>query len=101
MIRDGDRLRGVRFTNQEGEDVDLSCDLVVEAIGQKKWADVLGIDIELESNGTVKVDESKRTSHERIYAGGDCINGGKEVVNAAADGRDAAFAMLASWQASE
>jgi glutamate synthase (NADPH/NADH) small chain len=32
-----------------------------------------------------------------VYAGGDCVNGGKEVVNAVADGRKAAFAMLNYW----
>jgi glutamate synthase (NADPH/NADH) small chain len=33
-----------------------------------------------------------------VYAGGDCINGGKEVVNAVADGREAALAMLKAFQ---
>mgnify|MGYP001598248223 CR=1 FL=1 len=31
-----------------------------------------------------------QTSNLKYFAGGDCINGGKEVVNAAADGKGAA-----------
>jgi dihydropyrimidine dehydrogenase (NAD+) subunit PreT len=40
---------------------------------------------------------TKRTGNAKVYAGGDCVNGGKEVVNAVADGRDAARAMMAGW----
>jgi glutamate synthase (NADPH/NADH) small chain len=36
------------------------------------------------------VDERFRTGHERIWAGGDCVNGGKEVVNAVEHGKQAA-----------
>jgi glutamate synthase (NADPH/NADH) small chain len=42
-------------------------------------------------HGRVVVDtETLQTSNPRFFAGGDCINGGKEVVNAAADGKKAA-----------
>ena len=34
--------------------------------------------------------ETMQTSNPKYFAGGDCINGGKEVVNAAADGKRAA-----------
>jgi glutamate synthase (NADPH/NADH) small chain len=34
-----------------------------------------------------------RTSNPRYYAGGDCVNGGREVVDAVADGKRAALAM--------
>ena len=40
---------------------------------------------------------TRRTGNAKVYAGGDCINGGKEVVNAVADGREAARAMLRAW----
>jgi glutamate synthase (NADPH/NADH) small chain len=35
-----------------------------------------------------------RTSNPKYYAGGDCVNGGREVVDAVADGKRAAVAML-------
>ena len=81
-----------------GESLFFPCQMVVEAIGQEKWASALGEVLPLNDNGTVAVDETTRqTILDGVYAGGDCINGGKEVVNAAEDGREAAFAMLRSW----
>jgi dihydropyrimidine dehydrogenase (NAD+) subunit PreT len=35
-----------------------------------------------------------RTSNPKYYAGGDCVNGGREVVDAVADGKRAAIAIL-------
>ena len=52
----------------------------------------------MDKNGRVIVDPiTRETSLPNIYAGGDCVNGGKEVINAVEDGREAAFAMLRSW----
>jgi glutamate synthase (NADPH/NADH) small chain len=34
--------------------------------------------------------ETCQTSNPKFFAGGDCVNGGKEVVNAASDGKKAA-----------
>ena len=52
-------------------------------------------EIEVDDQGTVVVDSKTRgTANPKVYAGGDCINGGKEVVNAAQDGREAAFDIL-------
>jgi len=51
----------------------------------------------VDDKGRVKVDpETGCTTNPKIYAGGDCINGGKEVVNAVADGRKAARSHVAS-----
>jgi len=36
-----------------------------------------------------------QTGNPRYYAGGDCVNGGREVVDAVAEGKRAALAMLA------
>ena len=64
------------------------------AIGQGKLGHLLGgIDgVEL-SNGCIVVDEHGATGRKGVYAGGDCANGGKEVVNGAAEGKRAAHAM--------
>ena len=37
------------------------------------------------------------TGNPKVFAGGDCINGGKEVVNAVADGRNAARTLMERW----
>ncbi len=53
----------------------------------------------LDARGCVVVDaETRRDRNPKVYAGGDCVNGGKEVVNAVADGRDAARAMMRAWR---
>ncbi len=73
-------------------------DWIVMAIGQLKFAGQIDANLEVDEKGKVVVDGStQQTSIPNLYAGGDCINGGKEVVNAVADGRDAAHAMLNSW----
>jgi len=70
----------------------LPVDMVIKAVGQNIENDSLkgieGVKIE---NGKVVVDKNSfQTGNDKIFAGGDCINGGKEVVNAAYDGKHAA-----------
>ncbi len=70
----------------------LPVDMVIKAVGQNInnnfLIDVEGIKIE---NGKVAVDSvTYQTGNPKIFAGGDCVNGGKEVVNAAYDGKMAA-----------
>ncbi|MDE2142340.1 MAG: NAD(P)-dependent oxidoreductase [Elusimicrobia bacterium] len=71
----------------------VKCDRVIKAVGQEKdggLPEMFGI--KLNPNGTILVDsKSLATSNEKIFAGGDAVNGGKEVVNAAADGKRAAW----------
>jgi len=85
-----------------GTEHEVPCELVVVAIGQSKLRSLakdLG-GVELDARGCVVVDRATRqTGNSQVFAGGDCINGGKEVVNAVADGRDAARALLARWAA--
>ena len=52
--------------------------------------DLDGVELEW---GCVVVDENGATGRPGMYAGGDCANGGKEVVNAAAEGKAAAIAI--------
>jgi glutamate synthase (NADPH/NADH) small chain len=81
----------------DGGETDISADMIVVAIGQSRLAEfVSGFPgVELDGLGRIVVDPATwRTGHPRVYAGGDCVNGGKEVVNAVADGRDAARAIL-------
>ena len=57
------------------------------------WVSSFGV--RLDAKGCVVVDaKTGRTDNPKVYAGGDCVNGGKEVVNAVAEGRDAAHAMM-------
>ena len=78
----------------EGSEFNIPADLVLLAIGQGKQGDLAaslsGLEIEW---GKIVVDQNGATGCEGVFAGGDCINGGKEVVNAAADGKVAAEAI--------
>lgn len=77
----------------EGATFTLPAELVLVAIGQSKlgaMVESLGIEV---SHGRVITDEYGATARKGYFAGGDCRNGGKEVVNAAADGKAAAMAI--------
>ncbi len=77
-----------------GETVTLDADQVFKAIGQTPDAGPLeGADIALE-NGRIKTNENHRTSHPKIWAGGDCVAGGSDLtVVAVEDGKIAAEAI--------
>jgi dihydropyrimidine dehydrogenase (NAD+) subunit PreT len=82
----------VRVTTIPGTEFSLDVDMVVRAIGQKPVTDILrGVQgIEVCTDGTVDVNAHHQTGREKYFAGGDCANGGKEVVDAVADGMAAA-----------
>jgi dihydropyrimidine dehydrogenase (NAD+) subunit PreT len=65
-----------------GSNFHLPCDMVIPAIGQAP----LGFFFE-------------RNRSPKIYSGGDCVNGGREVVDAVADGKRAAIAIAKSFEA--
>ena len=77
-------------------------ELILAAVGQQKRVAFLRDlpEVRLDERGRLAVDAAFRTHNPRIYAGGDCVNGGKEAVNAVADGKAAARAMDAALSAS-
>jgi dihydropyrimidine dehydrogenase (NAD+) subunit PreT len=79
----------------KGSEFQIPCEMAITAVGQSKAVDWLSRNfpgLELD-RGRVKIDAEGRTSVKGLYAGGDCVNGGKEVVNAVADGKAAAHAI--------
>ena len=75
-----------------GSEFTIPVDMVIKAIGQKPAESFLsGVNGLKLNGGKVPVNaETMQTGNPKYFAGGDCINGGKEVVNAAADGKRAA-----------
>ncbi|HUR99813.1 MAG TPA: NAD(P)-dependent oxidoreductase [Pyrinomonadaceae bacterium] len=71
---------------------DIPCDMVIKAVGQQKmrgfFADVAGVAID--DKGRVTVNGHMQTSNPKVFAGGDCANGGAEAVDAAQMGKLAA-----------
>ena len=74
----------------------VRCDMVIKATGQAKQGKLYELidGLEVDHKTVIKVnDESFQTSNPKYFAGGDAINGGAEVVNAAYDGKMAARGM--------
>lgn len=74
----------------------IACNLVIPAIGQSPMTTLMRecchIDVH---EGKIVADRATgQTRNSRYFAGGDCINGGREVVDAVADGKRSALAML-------
>lgn len=68
-----------------GGEEQLTCELVALAIGQATATDVVKAlpGVQLDKKGRVVVDPAThRTGNDKVWSGGDCVNGGKEVVNA-------------------
>jgi glutamate synthase (NADPH/NADH) small chain len=84
-----------------GTSEELPAELIVVAIGQSRATQV-GLafpGVALDGKGRVVVDPAThRTGNPRVYSGGDCVNGGKEVVNAVAEARIAVRAMSAMFK---
>lgn len=70
----------------------IPVDMVIKSIGQNLDESFLSMipDIQVRGGKIVVDPETMQTSNPKFFAGGDCVNGGKEVVNAAYDGKMAA-----------
>jgi len=98
---DGETITGLRCekTDGEGEET-LAGDLIALAVGQSRLTKLAAAfeGVALDDKGRVVVDEAtNRTGNPKVYAGGDCVNGGKEVVNAAEHGKLAARAITSGF----
>ena len=82
---------------EDGSEFVLDADLVVLSIGQGTHAGFLaGATIQLE-RGRIPIDRvTGQTTNPKFFAGGDCTNGGREVVDAVADGKRAGMG-IAAW----
>jgi len=75
-----------------GELITLNVDMVIKATGQLPYT-MASPEIE-NDHGRVLINEHAATSLRGVFAGGDCVNGGKEVVDAVQAGKDGAKAIL-------
>lgn len=80
-----------------GSEFVLYADMIVKALGQEPLLDLLKALPGLKLNGTkVAVNDSAATSVPKLFAGGDCVRGGGEIVDAVQDGKVAAAGIHAS-----
>ena len=90
------RVTGLTVEHPQGRE-QLPADIVVIAIGQSGATQVAqefpGVVVDAKGRVVVEV-ATGRTGNPRVWSGGDCVNGGKEVVNAVADAKVAVADML-------
>src|SRR3989442_9935730 len=90
---------GRRFPQPvDGSNFHLPADMVITSLGQSRLIAFLeqcrGVKLE---NQRVTINrETGATTNPRYFAGGDCVSGGREVVDAVADGKRAARGILQS-----
>ena len=76
--------------NIENSNYKIKADKVIVAIGSKPQDFVKDLNLELNSNGTIRVNEKGQTSKSKIYAIGDLAGNKQTVAWAARSGRDVA-----------
>jgi glutamate synthase (NADPH/NADH) small chain len=75
-----------------GSEFQIAADMVIKSLGQRLEETFLGNipNLRIDRDRLWVDPNTLQTSNPKYFAGGDIINGGKEVVNAAADGKRAA-----------
>jgi glutamate synthase (NADPH/NADH) small chain len=85
---------GRRSPVDTGETFSLDVDMVIKATGQKPFEELVNSNKLENKNGKLVIKEKAISSINAIFAGGDCVNGGREVVDAVQAGKDGAKAIL-------
>ena len=84
---------GRRYPVDTGQTVTLDVDMVIKAAGQLPYTHLVDATSITHDRGRIAVTGSA-TNLPGVFAGGDCVNGGKEVVDAVQAGKDGATAIL-------
>jgi dihydropyrimidine dehydrogenase (NAD+) subunit PreT len=85
---------GRRSPIDTGETFSLEVDMVIKAAGQVPFEELINSAGINNKNGKIVIDSSCATNIKGVFAGGDAVNGGKEVVDAVQAGKDGAKAIM-------
>ena len=85
---------GRRSPVTSGETFTLDVDMVIKAAGQMPFQSLVNDNNIQNNNGKIVVDGKSVSKIAGVFAGGDCVNGGREVVDAVQAGKDGAAAVL-------
>lgn len=86
---------GRRSPVDTGEKFILEVDMVIKAAGQIPFEDLVNSNLLQHALGKIIAQKNGATNIPGVFAGGDCVNGGKEVVDAVQAGKVGAKAILA------
>jgi dihydropyrimidine dehydrogenase (NAD+) subunit PreT len=108
VLGEGGRVTGLRCTRMKlgepdasgrrspvatDEDFVLEADMVIKAAGQTPFEAMVEA-CDLQNKGGKLTVSGSTTNIEGIFAGGDCVNGGREVVDAVQAGKEGAAAIM-------
>lgn len=85
---------GRRAPIATGETISLEVDMVIKAAGQMPYSELVSTSNLDHKSGKLTVTGTSKTNISHVFAGGDCVNGGKEVVDAVQAGKDGAAEIL-------
>lgn len=85
---------GRRSPRPTGEQFIIDVDMIIKAAGQEPFEHLVNAASINNSHGKIIVDEYGATNIVGVFAGGDAVNGGKEVVDAVQAGKEGAAAIL-------
>ena len=85
---------GRRSPVDTGETISLDVDMVIKAAGQMPFDELVNNNKLENKNGKLAIKDKATTNIKGVFAGGDCVNGGKEVVDAVQAGKDGAAAVI-------
>ena len=77
-----------------GEEFILEADMIIKAAGQMPFEMLIKNNGLSNNNGKVSTQNNAVANMVGVFAGGDCVNGGKEVVDAVQAGKDGALEIL-------
>ncbi len=85
---------GRRAPVDSGETFTIDVDMVIKAAGQMPYEEIVNKSSVQNKNGKISINEKSETNLKGVFAGGDSVNGGKEVVDAVQAGKDGAKGIL-------
>ncbi len=85
---------GRRAPVKTGEHFVIDCDMIIKAAGQVPFESIVSASSLNHHAGKVRVESNGETNIKGVFAGGDCVNGGREVVDAVQAGKVGAAGIL-------
>jgi dihydropyrimidine dehydrogenase (NAD+) subunit PreT len=95
LLGKGKKVEYAVFTGRDKKsELKLACDTLVFAIGQKPENLEKIADVKLNEKGGIAAKSTGKTNVAKIFAAGDIVNNGKTVVEAVAEGKEAAASII-------